>query len=171
MRTRGLIVQAAGLVLAFAMAPAGAQILGFNGTWTLDQEASEGPKAKCEYLHYVVTPEEQHYIVDEIGHDGAKFNTEYRAKFDGQEYPNRNLVTGQVNYVKIRKVFDRVEQLTNVRRERGPDGKEVSRVAGHYIRVLAPDGKTITSTLINADGQVTAVRVFRKVESPTRPKC
>jgi hypothetical protein len=157
---------------AFMTTPAFAQVAGFNGTWTLNQEASEGPKAACEYLHYEVTADEEHYIVDEISKDGKPFHTEYRARFDGKEYPNKNLVTGQVNYVKLRKVFERTEQLTNVRRERGPDGKEVSKVAGHYIRVLAPDGKSITSTLINAEGQVTAVRVFDKVDyKGARPTC
>lgn len=156
---------------AFMTSPAFAQIAGFNGTWTLNQEASQGPKAACEYLFYTVTADEEHYIVDEMSKEGQPFHTEYRARFDGKEYPNRNLVTGAVNYVKMRKVFDRVEQLTNIRRERGPDGKEVSKVTGHYIRVLAPDGKSITSTLINADGQVTAVRVFDKIEPKTRPTC
>lgn len=157
---------------AFVAPSAFAQIAGFNGTWTLNQTASEGPKAACEYLHYTVTADEEHYIVDEMSKEGEPFHTEYRAKFDGKEYPNKNLVTGAVNYVKLRKVFDRTEQLTNVRREKGPDGKEVAKVAGHYIRVLAPDGKSITSTLINAEGQVTAVRVFDKVDyKGARPTC
>jgi hypothetical protein len=156
----------------FVTTPAFAQIAGFNGTWTLNQTASEGPKAACEYLHYQVTADEEHYIVDEMSKEGEPFHTEYRAKFDGKEYANKNLVTGATNYVKLRKVFDRTEQLTNIRREKGADGKEVSKVGGHYIRVLAPDGKSITSTLINAEGQVTAVRVFDKVDyKGTRPTC
>lgn len=169
-RTALIALLAAG---AFLTTPAFAQIAGFNGTWTLNQRASEGPKAACEYLHYEVTADEEHYIVDEMSKEGQPFHTEYRAKFDGKEYANKNLVTGATNYVKLRKVFDRTEQLTNVRREKGADGKEVSKVAGHYVRVLAPDGKSITSTLINADGQVTAVRVFDKVDlkGGPRPTC
>jgi hypothetical protein len=157
----------------FVTTPAFAQIAGFNGTWTLNQTASEGPKAACEYLHYQVTADEEHYIVDEMSKEGEPFHTEYRAKFDGKEYPNKNLVTGAVNYVKLRKVFDRTEQLTNVRREKGPDGKEVSKIAGYYIRTLAADGKSVTSTLVNAEGQVTAVRVFDKVDlaGKSRPTC
>lgn len=154
---------AAMLVCGLMTTPVYAQIAGFNGKWTLNHEKSQGPLAKTEYLTYQVTADEQHYIVDEVENDGRKFNTEYRAKFDGKEYPNKNLVTGAVNYVKIRKVFDRVEQLTNIKREPGPNGTEVSKVTGYYIRVLALDGKSITSTLINAEGQVTAVRVFDKM--------
>jgi hypothetical protein len=169
-RTALTVALAAGALLT---TPAFAQIAGFNGTWTLNQKASEGPKAACEYLHYEVSGDEEHYIVDEMSKEGQPFHTEYRAKFDGKEYANKNLVTGAVNYVKLRKVFDRTEQLTNIRREKGPDGKEVSKVAGHYIRVLAADGKSITSTLIDAEGQVTAVRVFDKVDlkGAPRPTC
>lgn len=151
--------------------PANAQIPGFNGSWSLSQDKSEGPKAVCEYLHYAVTASEEHYIVDELEKDGTKFNTEYRAKYDGKEYANKNLVTGVVNYVKLRKVFDRTEQLTNIRKEPGPNGTVVSKVTGYYIRVLSPDGKSITSTLIDAEGQVTAVRVFEKVSDTPKPHC
>jgi hypothetical protein len=164
------LAAALALVGLFATGPALAQIAGLNGTWTLNQKVSEGPKAACEYLHYEVTADEEHYIVDEMSKEGEPFHTEYRAKFDGKEYPNKNLVTGAVNYVKLRKVFDRTEQLTNVRREKGPDGKEVAKVAGYYIRTLAADGKSVTSTLVNADGQVTAVRVFDKVELNGKPR-
>lgn len=172
-------MKTASAVFAFVAAcvlmgsPAQAQIMEMNGTWTLNQELSH-PKAQCEYLHYTITEDEQHYIVDEISSDGSKFNTEYRAKYDGNEYPNRNLVSGAVNYVKLRKVLDRVEEVTNIRREVGPDGKEVSVVRGYYIRILSPDAKQITSVLtsILPDGtlQVTGVRYFDKIDGP-RPKC
>jgi hypothetical protein len=144
--------------------------MGFNGKWSINHEKSQGPLAATEILTYVVTADEEHYIVDEVEKDGRKFNTEYRAKFDGKEYANKNLVTGAVNYVKIRKVFDRVEQLTNIRHVKGTDGKDESQITGYYIRVLSLDGKSITSTLTNAEGQVTAVRVFDKVEDGAKPK-
>jgi len=165
------------IAVAFAYAflgnPAQAQIMGMNGIWKLNQELSH-PKAQCEYLHYTITANEQHYIVDEISSDGNKFNTEYRAKYDGNEYPNRNLVSGEVNYVKLRKVLDNVEQVTNIRRQKGADGKEVSVVRGYYIRILSPDGKRITSVLTSmtpaGELQVTGVRYFDKVEG-SKPKC
>ncbi len=76
--------------------------------------------------------------------------------------------------MKLRKVLDRVEEVTNIRREKGPDGKEISVVRGYYIRVLSPDGKQIMSVLssILPDGtfQVTVVRYFDKVEG-SKPKC
>jgi len=168
-----------GVSFAFAFAcvllggAAQAQIKGMNGTWTLNKALSN-PSAKCEYLHYGITADEQHYILDEINNDGRAVQSEYRAKYDGKEYPNRNLVTGEVNYVKLRNVVDRVEQVTNIRREKGPDGKERSVIRGYYIRILSADGKQITSVLssVAPDGtlQVTGVRFFERVEGP-KPKC
>lgn len=161
-----IIVALAGVVVCGLMAaPTHAQIKEFQGKWSISHEKSQGPMAATEILTYEVNGDEEHYIVDEVETDGRKFNTEYRAKFDGKEYPNKNLVTGEVNYVKLRKVFDRTEQLTNIKHVKGPDGKEVSKVTGYYIRVLAADGKSISSTLIDADGQVTAVRIFDKIEA------
>lgn len=159
-------------VSLFIGVPAHAQIMGMNGVWELNQELST-PKAQCELLNYTITATEQHYVVDEISSDGKKFNTEYRAKYDGKEYPNRNLGSGEVNYVKLRKVLDRVEEVTNIRHEKGPDGKDKSVVRGYYIRILSPDGKQIISVLssILPDGtfQVTGVRYFDKVAG--KPKC
>jgi hypothetical protein len=142
--------------------PAFSQNKAFNGNWELDYAISV-PSAKCEILRYSVMDDEQHYVVDEITNDGRPFNTEYRAKYDGKEYPNTNLITGNVNYVKLRKVADRVEQLTNIRREKDAAGNETSRVSGWYVRTLLPDGNTISSTLINADGSVYGVRFFRRM--------
>ena len=161
------------VLTAFVGTAAQAQIAGMNGVWRLNQDLSS-PKAQCEILNYAVTADEQHYVVDEISPDGKKFNTEYRAKYDGKEYANRNLVSGEVNYVKLRKVLDRVEEVTNIGHVKGPDGKEASVVRGYYIRVLSPNGQQIISVLSSMlpDGtfQVTGVRYFDKVESG-KPKC
>lgn len=142
------------LLLLFAAAgSASAQILGFNGTWKLNPEKTMGPHAKSEVIIYEVTATEEHYQIDEVEQDGSLFKTEYRARFDGQDYPNKNLVTGTVTTVAIKKLGDRVEELTNKR-----DGKVTSK----YLRVLSEDGRTITSLIISADGRVTSVRVFDK---------
>ena len=167
-----LITRSAALYFVFFLfsGPVSAQIQAFNGSWELDYAISV-PSAKCEILHYTVTADEQHYIVDEVSSDGRPFNTEYRAKYDGKEYPNKNLLTGNVNYVKLRKVSDRVEQLTNVRREKDAAGNEVNRVAGWYVRTLLPDGNTISSTLINAEGAVYGVRFFRRMADSSKKTC
>jgi hypothetical protein len=152
-----------GVLVLAAMASTGyAQNPAMSGKWVLNHDKSQGPQAATEVLTYEVKGDEEHYIVDEVEKDGRKFNTEYTAKLDSKEYPNKNLVTGQVNYVSIRQMFPRVEELTNIRHVKGPDGKEVSEVSGHYIRILSADGKEYTSVLTNAKGDVTSVRVFEK---------
>ena len=113
-----------------------------------------------EVLTYEVKDGQEHYIVDEMDEGGRHFNTEYTAKLDGKEYPNKNLVTGAVTYVSIKQMFPRVEELTNIRHTTGPDGKEVSEVTGHYIRILSADGKEYTSVLTNAKGDVTPQMLF-----------
>ncbi len=141
---------------------------GMNGKWVLNKEKSQGPQADTEVLTYEIKGDEEHYIVDEVDKDAKapggvrKFNTEYTAKLDGQEYPNKNLVTGKVNYVSIKQMFPRVEELTNIVHETGADGKEVSKVTGHYVRILSADGKEYTSVLIDPKGIVRSIRVFDK---------
>ena len=132
------------------------------GKWVLNKDKSQGPQAASEVLTYEVQGDKEHYIVDEVEKDGKKFNTEYSARLDGKEYPNKNLVTGKVNYVSIEQKFPRVEELTNITHEKGADGKETSKVTGRYIRILSPDGKEYTSVLINPKGEVFSVRVFDK---------
>ena len=153
----------AGLLALTAMAASTyAQNPEMSGKWVLNHDKSDGPQAVTEVLTYEIKDGQEHYIVDEMDKGGRHFNTEYTAKFDGKEYPNKNLVTGAVTYVVVKQMFPRVEELTNIRHTTGPDGKEVSEVTGHYVRILSADGKQYTSVLINAKGDVTSVRVFDK---------
>jgi hypothetical protein len=132
-----------------------AQIDGFNGTWRLNPDKTTGPHAKSEILTYHVTDTDEHYTVDEVEPDGRLFKTEYTARFDGKDYPNKNLVTGAVTYVSLKKIDDHTEELVNRKEPGGP-------MTSKYRRVLSPDGKTITSTIYDGDGQVRSVRVFEK---------
>jgi hypothetical protein len=158
----------AALVLAALATTTYAANPGMNGKWVINKEKSQGPQAESEVLTYEIKGDEEHYIVDETDKDKKapngvrKFNTEYTAKLDGQEYPNKNLVTGEVRYVSIKQMFPRVEELTNITHVTGPDGKEVSKVEGRYIRILSPDGKEYTSILIDPKGIVRSIRVFDK---------
>ena len=150
------------LILAAMATGSYGQNPAMSGKWVLNPEKSQGPQAASEVLTYEVRGDEEHYTVDEVEKDGKKFKTEYSAKLDGKEYPNKNLVTGQVNYVSIRQMFPRVEELTNIRHEKGADGKEVSKVGQRYIRILSLDGREYTSVLIDPEGKVFSVRVFDK---------
>jgi len=155
------------LALACAMmaAPAQAQIQGLNGTWQLNHDKSQGPQDQVEILTITVTPEDEHYVIHEVHADGKVTDGDYRAKFDDGEYlqtstPATPSPTGAKHYVKVKKLFDRVEEVTNL--SRMPDG--TSKVTSYYIRQLSPDFKTMYDTLINASGQETAFRVFDKVD-------
>jgi hypothetical protein len=140
--------------LAAAFSASG-QILSFNGTWKLDPNKTTGPHAKSEVLTYHVTGDEEQYAVDEVEPDGSLFKTRYTAKFDGKAYPNKNLVTGEITYISLKKIDDHTEVLESRSKPGGP-------VTMKYRRVLSGDGKTITSSIIGADGAIFSVRVFEK---------
>ena len=149
-----MLIAIAALCIAAAFT-ASSQIPGFNGTWKLDLSKTTGPHAKTEILTYHVTANEEHYTVDEVELDGSLFKTEYTAKFDGKAYPNKNLVTGIITYVSLKKIDDHTELLES----RSQPGGSVTM---KYRRVLSSDGKTITSSIIGADGATFSVRVFEK---------
>ena len=150
--SRFIVIAALSIATAFT---ASSQIQGFNGTWKLNPKVTTGPHAKSEILTYHVTGDQEHYTVDEVELDGSLFKTEYTAKFDGNPYPNKNLVTGGITYVSLRKIDDHTEELESRETPGGP-------LKYKYRRVLSGDGKTITSSIINGDGSVYSVRVFEK---------
>jgi len=149
---RGVRIAALGMTMACL---AFGQIRGLNGTWKLNLARTTGPHAKSEILTFDVTADQEHYTVDEVETDGSLFKTEYTAKFDGKAYPNKNLVTGEITYVCLKKIDDRTEEFES--RDK-PNGA----VTYKYRRVLSPDGKTLTSSIINAQGVAYSVRVFEK---------
>ena len=142
------------LILAMALVASG-QIHGFNGTWKLNLAKTSGPHAKSEILTFDVTGDREHYTVDEVETDGSLFKTEYTARFDGHAYPNKNLVTGEITYVCLKKIDDRTEEFESRKEPKGP-------VTYKYRRVLSADGKTLTSSIIAGDGNTFSVRVFDK---------
>jgi|SRR5580704_6138001 hypothetical protein len=149
---RGVIIAALGMTIACL---ASGQVRGLNGTWKLNLDKTTGPHAKREILTFDVTADQEHYTVDEVEMDGSLFKTEYTAKFDGKAYPNKNLVTGQITYVCLKKIDDRTEEFESRDKLKGP-------VTYKYRRVLSADGKTLTSSIINGDGGTYSVRVFEK---------
>jgi hypothetical protein len=150
------------LALVAMVSAAYAQNPEMSGKWALNPDKSQGPAPASETLIYQISGDEEHYSADATQKDGSKFRTEYRAKYDGKEYPNKNLVTGRITYTAIKQMFPRVEEVTNIRHVRDSSGKEVSEVTNHFIRILSADGKEITSVLTDAKGAVTSVRVFDK---------
>lgn len=140
-------------VLVTMVAGVQAQSEKFSGTWVLNLAKSNGPQPKSETITIHVSNGEEHYIVEALNEDGSRLHTEYRAKYDGKDYPNKNLITGNTAYVSLQAVDANTEIVSNKR-----DGK----VTSSYRRVISADGKTLTSTILAADGSVRSVRVFDK---------
>jgi hypothetical protein len=140
-----------------------------NGRWVMNAEKSQGPPAVSEVLTFRISGGEEHYVIEDIEQDGRKLNTEYTAKLDGKEYPNRNLITGEVTYVALRQLFPRVEEVNNTRHVKDQSGHEVSQVTSRYIRILSPDGKEYISLMIDAHGDVLLARVFER-QPPAHPQ-
>jgi hypothetical protein len=151
---RSLMITVATIGLA-ATSPAWGQVQGLNGTWKINLEKTTGPHAKSEILTFGVTADSEHYTVDEVETDGSLFKTEYTAKFDGKAYPNKNLVTGEITYVCLKKIDNRTEEFESRKSQNGP-------LTYKYRRVLSADGKTLTSSIIGGDGATFSVRVFDK---------
>src|SRR5580698_7659804 len=149
---RGVLIAALGMTMACL---ASGQVRGLNGTWKLNLAKTTGPHAKSEILTFDVTADHEHYKVDEVETDGSLFKTEYTAKFDGKAYPNKNLVTGEITYVCLKKIDDRTEEFESRKKPKGA-------VTYRYRRVLSADGKTMTSSIIGGDGATFSVRVFEK---------
>jgi hypothetical protein len=145
-----LWIATSALLLA-AAAGSAAQNEKFTGTWELNLAKSTGPQPKSETLRIHVANNEEHYIVEALNENGSRLHTEYRAKYDGKDYPNRNLVTETTTFVSIQALDANTELVTNKR-----DGK----VTSSYRRVLSADGQTLTSTILGPDGAVRSVRVF-----------
>jgi hypothetical protein len=133
-----------------------------NGRWVMNVQKSQGPPAVSEVLTYRIRGNEEHYVIEDVEKDGRRLNTEYTAKLDGREYPNKNLITGVVTYVSLRQLFPRVEEATNSRHVKDGGGKDISQVTSRYIRILSPDGKEYTSLMLDRNGIVLLARVFDK---------
>ena len=92
-----------------------------------------GHTPRVRVLTFQITGDEEHYMVDEVEPDGSLFKTEYTAKFDGKAYPNKNLVTGEITYISLKKVDDHTELLESRSKPGGPVTMKYRRVC----RVMA----------------------------------
>jgi hypothetical protein len=142
---------ATALLLLAAAPVCTAQNEAFTGTWVLNLAKSTGPQPKSEILKIHVANNEEHYVVEALNENGSRLHTEYRAKYDGKDYANKNLITEATTFVSIKAIDANTELVTNKR-----DGT----VTSSYRRVLSADGKTLTSMILGPDGAVRSVRVF-----------
>jgi hypothetical protein len=133
------------------------------GTWVFNPAKSqEKGHTAFEVLTYELKDGAETYKVHSGQKGGPENHSEHTAKFDGIPYPGKNVGAGAVSSVSIRQMFPRVEEENIYRSVKGADGKETNELTGHYIRILSPNGKEMTSVTTDAKGDVTGVRVFDK---------
>src|SRR5262245_15972680 len=143
----------------------------FNGSWRLNVEKSKMQTrtfSKSETVVYRVSDNTEIYTSDAITGDGEHEVTQYNARYnDGKEYPSTVTFYGngtsrvQATNLMMRKIDERTRERVYKR-----DG----RIATIMRRVMSPDGKTITTSIMSVDPDgrenVFETRVFEKIQSP-----
>ena len=125
----------------------------YTGTWTLNV-AKSGGAPRTQVLTIAVVGDEETYQSEMQSATGRRQVTNYKARYDGREYPSVTVVTEpdgkatrEVNTVKLEKVDER----TRTRTWQQNGQTTILR------RVVSPDGKTLTSQsiLVDATGRET----------------
>lgn len=133
----------------------------FNGTWKLDVARSKMQPAtasKSEIIHYRVTGDEEDFVSEAVTAEGRAESIKYTAR-EGKASPFTITVDGKVTnpgaMTTVKKIDARTRERYNVR-----DGKPV--LASR--RVVSPDGKTMTITIVRIDGSREIVNEVRVLE-------
>jgi len=153
------------VVVICALVPVAAQDDPFNGTWKLNVAKSKMQPAtasRSEMIRYRITGNEEDFLSDAVTSEGRAESIKYAARYDdGKAYPFSISVDGKVTNpgatTMVKKIDARTRERYNVR-----DGKPV--LASR--RVVSPDGKTMTITIVRIDGDgreiVNEVRILEK---------
>jgi FlaG/FlaF family flagellin (archaellin) len=164
--TRALLAIAIPVLLLAPIAAAfgsaqGTQQDPFNGTWKLDVAKSTMQPAtasKSEIIHYRVTGDEEDFVSEAVTAEGRAESIKYTAR-EGKPSPFTITVDGKVTnpgaMTTVKKIDARTRERYNVR-----DGTPV--LASR--RVVSPDGKTMTITIVRIDGGREIVNEVRVLE-------
>src|SRR5688572_352640 len=145
--------------------PAHAQDDPFTGTWVLNVAKSKMQPAtasKSEIIHYKITGDEEDFLSDAVTIEGYPESIKYTARYnDGKAYPFSITINGKVTnpgaMTMVKKIDTWTRERYNVR-----DGKPV--IASR--RLVSPDGRTMTLTILRTDAQgrevVNEVRILEK---------
>ena len=151
------------VVLAiFSVAANGADLL--TGTWkqnTAKSKYNSGPAFRNNTVKFEAVENGIKLAADGINANGQRIQNEYIARFDGKDYPTKQLVDGKPNangadFVSWKRIDDYTYEQTNKFK-----GKTLT-VARHKI---SKDGKTreVTTTGTNVQGgKVSNFLVFEK---------
>lgn len=121
----------------------------YDGTWELNLGKSGG-EARTQILTFQIDGNRETYRSELAWEDGRRQVTDYTAAYDGKEYPSQTVLTSpsgeksppRHDTVILRKVDERT-------RER--HWKQSGRLVRILRRVVSPDGRTLTSQVIDVD--------------------
>jgi hypothetical protein len=113
----------------------------FLGSWKLNwgKSHASGPAPKSAIRKYTKSGTGVRVREEWIGLDGNRIRVDYKANYDGKEYPIRTNQGGTV-------AFTRPEPLTVV-----GVSKAGGKVANTFRRIVSKDGKTLTIELTAND--------------------
>jgi hypothetical protein len=149
-RTRVVICIAMLVVLVSATAVLAAD--NFSGTWKLNvakSKYSPGPAPQSGMTKIEATADGLKIVADGVNAEGKKTHTEYSAKFDGKDYPDKVLVDGKpdptgADTISIKKIDDFTFEATT---------KLKGKVLLVTRNVISKDGKTRTQTATGTNAQ------------------
>jgi len=153
-RTRVSICIGMAVVLASVMAVLAAD--NFSGTWKLNvakSKYSPGPAPQSGITKIEATADGLKIVADGVNAEGKKTHTEYSAKFDGKDYPDKVLLDGAIDptgadMVSIKKIDDFTYEATT---------KLKGKVLTVTKNVISKDGKTRNQTVTGTNAQGKAV--------------
>jgi hypothetical protein len=126
----------------------------FAGTWKLNVEKTKLASGPAQPVTMIITVNGE----EETMRTESPYANGYVARYDGKDYPMKNMKTGVPSGVMTS--LTRIDARTVDRAEKR-DGKVTSVTR----RVLSPDGKVMTSTTpgTDRDGKPTkSVRIWEK---------
>jgi hypothetical protein len=149
-RTRVVICIAMLVVLVSATAVLAAD--NFSGTWKLNvakSKYSPGPAPQSGMTKLEATADGLKIVADGVNAEGKKTHTEYTAKFDGKDYPDKVQVDGKpdptgADMISIKKIDDFTFEATT---------KLKGKVLLVTRNVVSKDGKTRTQTATGTNAQ------------------
>jgi hypothetical protein len=125
----------------------------YTGTWTLNVAKSGGAE-RSQVLTIDVVGDEETYQSDMRSASGRRQLTNYKARFDGRQYPSVTVITepdGKATREEHSVKLDKVDERTRTRTWTQKGQITILR------RVVSPDGRTLTSEsiLVDAAGRET----------------
>jgi hypothetical protein len=134
-----------------------AQLDPYTGVWT----RRPMPDGGTQVLTITVANDQEDYRSELTSTDGRRQDTNYVARYDGREYPSRTTITegGKAHTRADGVILTKVDDWTRERH-----WKQGGRVVRILRRRVSPDGRVLTSVVIDIDERgrehVTSTLVF-----------